>query len=278
MWLANLLSVLPFTVNVSGRKHDFIVNVGRKLNSDPSGIKLNGHRISTKGHPNAHIIAFAGKNFLRNFHQSDLGNYMRSSLKRGDLFVDIGANLGGFSLLAQGMGARSIAVEAAPELAAFLSENEQSFGEVHTVAVSDKAGSATFYLSDSNIGGNSLTMSSEGWEASGYSRETEVVTQRLDDLLSEVGTIDLLKIDVEGHEEAAIKGCEELFNAGKVKAVWCEVRSASSDRNPNSYRAVCEHLDSKGFQAFRYRGNAIPFDWKKDQELPQFFDLLFLLK
>jgi|TARA_B110000116_G_C16696862_1_gene517887 FkbM family methyltransferase len=278
MWISSILSVLPFTVNVSGRKHDIIVKLCRYIDGDPKGITLNDNYIITKSHPKSHIIAFAGKNFLRNFKQSDLGKYMISTLNKDDLFVDIGANLGGFSLLAKECGARTICVEAAPELAAFLSENEQSFGKTYSVAVSDQAGSAPFFLSDSNMGGNSLIMSSLGWEESGYSSKTEVVTKRLDELFQLDQKIHLLKIDVEGHEEAVVKGASGLIEAGMVESIWCEVRSANSDRNPNSYKSVCKYLDSMGYDVFRFSGSVTAFDWQNPENLPQFFDLLFLPK
>lgn len=274
MLLARLLSLLPFTVNVSGRKHDLILKVGRILNPNPKGIKLCGTWIKTKDHPQAQIIAFAGHNFLRDFKRSHLGHYMKSTLKKDGLFVDVGANLGGYSMYGKELGLRTICVEASPHLSKFLGENEEAFGEVHPVAVSDKNGVATFFLSESNIGGSSLTMSSKGWEGSGYSGEAQVETKRLDDILE--GKIDLMKIDVEGHEEAAVLGASNMVKEGRIERIWCEVRGAKSDRNPNSYLPICKFLTENGYDVYTYDGSLKDFEWEQATDLPQYFDLLFI--
>lgn len=277
MFLPKLLSYIPFTVNVSGRKHDLICAVGRMIQPLPNSFKLEGVDVHVLDFPKAHIIGYAGPSFLKNFRSSQLGNYISSNLSKGDLFVDAGANLGGFSFMAKRLGAEVVAIEADPQLASFLSKNQDAFGKVLSLALSDEAGTSTFYISDENIGGNSLVMSSKGWESSGYSRECEVKTARLDALGLTTGgkRIKLLKIDVEGHEEAVVNGCSGLFERNTVDAVWCEVRGAKSDRNPNSYLPVCQELAKYGFKAYTYDGDLHPFDWENAQDVPQFFDLLF---
>lgn len=278
MWLPKLLALLPFSVNVSGKKHDLICAVGQKLQSVSEPAKLEGVELSVKAYPKAHIVAYAGVNFMRSFRSSDLGKYMTTHLSQGDLFVDAGANLGGFSFLAKQLGAEVLAIEADPTLAAFLSANERAFGTTKSIALSNEEGTATFYISDENIGGNSLVMSKRGWENSGYSRECTVRTARLDSLpeLNNGKSIKLLKIDVEGHEEAVVRGAEGLFQKNLVEAVWCEVRGASSDRNPDSFKPVCAFLEQFGFTPFLSSEQQYPFDWKTTAEVPQFFDLLFL--
>ncbi|MDG1781460.1 MAG: FkbM family methyltransferase [Flavobacteriales bacterium] len=277
MLLPKLLSALPFTVNVSGKKHDLICALGRAVQPLPNSFLLEGTPLNVKKHTKAHIMGYAGHNFLKNFRTSYLGQYMANNLAANDLFVDAGANLGGFSFMAKRMGAQVVAIEADPQLANFLAENENAFGKVLSLALSDEAGTSTFYISDENIGGNSLVMSSKGWESSGYSSKCEVKTARLDALgLAANGQrIKLLKIDVEGHEEAVVKGCAGLFSADAVETVWCEVRGPQSDRNPSSYLPVCEELAKYGFNAFTFDGTLHPFDWRNAQEVPQFFDLLF---
>lgn len=278
MWTSTFLNLLPFSVNVSGKKHDFITAIGRILSKDPKGFhsgKLGF--ISTKNHPKASIIAYAGWNFKRSFTSSDLGQLMKTMLEPGDLFYDVGANLGGYSWVARELGATCHLVEASPELARFLVDNETFFGDVHPFAASDRLATLTFYESDTNIGGNSLVMSQDGWEASGYSRKTEVVAKKLDDILPIPDRKCLLKIDVEGHEAAAVRGADELLASKQIFAIWCEVRGPSSDRNPNSYQEVVALLQAKGYLPYLISsGKKVAFSPHVDQELPQFFDLLFL--
>ena len=124
--------------------------------------------------------------------------------------------------------------------------------------------------------------SNKGWESSGYNRTVEVPVTTLDAMLQ--GRLDgwkkihLVKIDVEGGEEAVIRGMEECLSSGKIEAIWCEVRGPDSDRNPNSALAVNELLSNHGYRAFCYNpllaSPLSPFD--PNARLPQYFDLLFV--
>lgn len=273
--LARFLARFDFTVNVSGKKHDAIVAVGNLLGGRPERTLVAGHELKIGEHAPAAIIAYAGGNFMRSFSHSALGRYMKAHLKIGDRFVDAGANLGGYSLLARQYGAETILIEAAPGIADFLKDNTEIFGTVHACALSDEAGTANFFLSRKNIGGNSLVMSEKGWQFSGYSAEVQVPTERLDALITDNAPIKLLKIDVEGHEEAVVRGAEGLFAKNQVESVWCEVRGPSSDRNPNSYKEVIDLLAPHGFKPYTFtNGEARPFDPEGDVQ--QYFDLLFL--
>jgi FkbM family methyltransferase len=59
----------------------------------------------------------------------------------------------------------------------------------------------------------------------------EVLLRRLDDVATEVGVerIDLLKLDVEGHELAVLKGAGDLLVDGKIDAIQFEFGGASID-------------------------------------------------
>jgi FkbM family methyltransferase len=59
---------------------------------------------------------------------------------------------------------------------------------------------------------------------------TETVAVRtLDDILSEVPFVDLLKLDIEGHELAALQGARESFAAGKIGMVQFEFGGCNLD-------------------------------------------------
>lgn len=273
--IARFLSRFDFSVNVSGKKHDVIVAVGNLLGGRPEYTLIAGQKVKIGKHAPAAIMGYAGVNFMRSFSESALGHFMATHLRPGDRFIDAGANLGGYSLLARKYGAETILVEAAPGIADFLKDNTEAFGAVHACALSDEAGTASFFISRKNIGGNSLVMSEKGWRFSGYSAEVQVPTERLDALIKDDAPISLLKIDVEGHEAAVVRGAARLFEKEQVAAIWCEVRGPASDRNPNSYRDVIDLLAPYGFEPFTYSGGEThPFE--PGGGVPQFFDLLFL--
>jgi FkbM family methyltransferase len=126
-------------------------------------------------------------------------------LGAGSVFVDVGANMGVFSLRAAarvGPAGRVHAVEASARNAALLRRSiaENGFENVtlHHVAASDRAGELA-------VLDNALDTNSRVATAAGEGERTRAV--RLDDLLGPLLTrLDLVKIDVEGYEIAAIEG------------------------------------------------------------------------
>ena len=93
--------------------------------------------------------------------------YLRSALKRGDIFIDIGANVGAHTLLASrlvGGTGRVHAIEASPSIFHRLQVNLAANAAVNVhayhMAVSDKAGPVTVFLHDaSNLGGTTVVAS-----------------------------------------------------------------------------------------------------------------------
>jgi FkbM family methyltransferase len=116
------------------------------------------------------------------------------------LFVDAGANVGFFSLLAASLGARVIAFEPNPACHRAIIENAAMNGfavDARMVGLSDAPGASTLHLAnDDNIGAGTLrNLRSEG------------IAIKLDTLANQLTeTPAVMKIDVEGSEIAAIKG------------------------------------------------------------------------
>jgi FkbM family methyltransferase len=122
-------------------------------------------------------------------------------------FVDVGANIGLYSVLMSQSVGRVIAYEANDALA---KEIEKNFalngidGLVRRVAVSDHAGTVTFGIV-SRYAGNSAVV--EGaTNSTDYSSLDTVESVRLDDELVSIAGPIVLKIDVEGHELSVLEG------------------------------------------------------------------------
>lgn len=122
-------------------------------------------------------------------------------------FVDIGANIGLYSLIAaQAMpeGRRIIAFEPAPDtlarLNANLTFNNVSRVEVVQAALSEEPGEMELFRPPNNLGGTSATKRFDHWAP------IKVPTLRLDQALKARGIdrIGMLKIDIEGYEDRAL--------------------------------------------------------------------------
>lgn len=125
--------------------------------------------------------------------------HIAKTLKQGSSFVDIGANVGVYSMLAAKAGARIVAVEPQPELFARFGFNKQinGFDAIDAVqgAVGDSDGTMEIVIDEKNLG-----HSGAGTEGD---RRITVPCMTLLGLLDGHGIAqpDLLKIDVEGAED-----------------------------------------------------------------------------
>jgi FkbM family methyltransferase len=161
-------------------------------------------------------------------YEPDMTRTLEHYLAPSSTFLDVGANEGYFSVIGSklvGPAGRVIAVEPQSRLQAILSENlrlnDALRVQVVSAAISDRSGTAPLYISpDTNTGSTSLALTTA------YSLPTEEVpTRTLSDLLSEcrVGSVDLMKMDIEGFEYEAILGSKELFASHRIKALALEL-------------------------------------------------------
>ncbi|OAN69009.1 hypothetical protein A8B82_04900 [Sulfitobacter sp. EhC04] len=85
-------------------------------------------------------------------------------------------------------------------------------------------------------------------------RTLTVETQRLDDYCEANGIeeIDILKIDVEGHELAVLKGAERMFAEGRIRVVAYEIGPHQMSRR-DFYKDFFEFFEGHGYANYRYR-------------------------
>lgn len=148
----------------------------------------------------------------RAFDPEELG-LLRRRLQPGSVFVDVGANAGIYSFWAhrcmQGRG-RILAVEPDPEmrrrLAFNVGTNALTDIEICPVALSDHEGNAELQVRPSQRGENTLELS-EAQRAGGDRRPLTVPVTTLLALLQSRGLtkVDILKIDIEGHEPTVLR-------------------------------------------------------------------------
>jgi FkbM family methyltransferase len=137
---------------------------------------------------------------------------VEKGIKRGDVFYDIGANVGYFSLLAAKLSApdgRVVAFEPLPRNIAFIQRhitlnNLEERIKVIEAAVSDHSGSAWF---DPDISTSKGHIADQG--------QLEVKLVCLDELVrtGEIPLPDVMKIDVEGAEAEVLRGAMHTLHA-----------------------------------------------------------------
>jgi FkbM family methyltransferase len=198
----------------------------------------------------------ASGNIYCGLHEFEDMALVLHALRPDDLFVDIGANIGSYTVLAGGVcGASVIAIEPIPRTFQVLLDNIRlnrldTLVTAKNVGVGSVSGSA-FFTEEFGAGNYLLT----GYEM-GSGNQTKVQVESLDGLLHGLSPA-LMKIDVEGYETEVIKGGDNPLRADSLLAVLLEVQGVGK-RYGFDEDKLHEEMLQKGFIPCRY----LPFDRK----------------
>lgn len=178
---------------------------------------------------------------LHEFHEM---SFLLHFLRPEDLFFDIGANVGSYTVLAAGhCGARTITCEPVDSTYRVLSKNVAlnelaGLAQTRQIAVGDQEGSVS--ITEGLDAKNHVVQG--GDSSHGTTVEVPVTTL---DLLASDGAPRLIKIDVEGYESFVFRGgTDTLANEG-LEAIIVEL-------SPDTLEESHERLTSNGFTPFRY--------------------------
>lgn len=159
------------------------------------------------------------------WREQAIANTMRSMLKVGDVFIDAGANIGIYTVLASrliGPAGRVISIEMMPETADRL-ESHVRMNQLQNVTVIRSALSDTpgqLVRATVQEGKHGQATIARGSERFGLGNAIEVETTTLDITTTEITSVRLMKIDVEGAELRALRGAEHLLQ--KLQALVYE--------------------------------------------------------
>jgi FkbM family methyltransferase len=170
-------------------------------------------------------------------------------LRKDDLFIDIGANVGSYTVLASAhVGARSITFEPVPVTYSVILQNIyinkiNELVKPLNIALGSKKDKLMFTSSYDTV--NHVVAKSENAE-----NAIEVMVDKLDNVLhGEMPS--LIKIDVEGFETEVINGAHEVLNNEKLKAIIIEL-NGSGGRYGYNENEIKSTLRSQGFTPHIY--------------------------
>jgi FkbM family methyltransferase len=153
----------------------------------------------------------------------------RKILAPGMAVIDVGANIGFFSLLAAslvGPSGKVAAIEPHPVNFALLSEtirrNRLDHVQAHCIGLGASPGSGKIYQADQVTFPNRTATMVRNNDTD---REHPVTVRALDDCIDEWGfdTVDLLKVDVDGFELEVLAGAQKSIRAGRIKHLLIEL-------------------------------------------------------
>ncbi len=157
-----------------------------------------------------HTVARTGS------YEPEVSAALRARLGPGATFVDVGANIGWFSILAAslvGPTGRVVAVEPNPDNVALLlrSAEDNGFGNIaaHCVALAEEPGVVALETD----GSNGRVIPVDRPPPAPVRASYVVAAQPLDELLRLAGAdhVDVMKIDVEGAEPMAVRGASHML-------------------------------------------------------------------
>ena len=171
---------------------------------------------------------------------------LRAALAPGDSAVDVGANKGAYlHWMRQAVGPTGSvhAFEPQPGLARYLETVRRRMGwdnvSVREMALSDSAGRRVLHVPGWE---NSPGASLEKTESMSAARDREVEVDTLDHQLEGAKRIRLVKVDVEGHELAVLRGAQRTLSEHRPVVLFESEARHLSGRSPHEVFAFLSGL------------------------------------
>lgn len=190
-------------------------------------------------------------NVYAGLHDCEEMAFVLHALRDGDDFVDVGANIGAYSVLASGVaGARSTAFEPVPHTYDVLVRNVRYNGLTDLVDCERKVVGEDESVSrmTTDQGAANHVVAGDGGSESGST--VEVPSQHLDGL-DLAGEALVAKIDAEGWEGAVIAGGERVLSSDRPVAILVEFIGLVR-RYGYTEDQIKAKLDGMGFEPVQY--------------------------
>jgi FkbM family methyltransferase len=182
--------------------------------------------------------------------------FLQGLLQSGDVFIDVGANIGTLTLTASkivGAHGKVYSIEAHPQTYEYLLGNLR-LNHVQNVT--------TFNVACGGDNGTANLTSKAADDQNVISQAgLRIPMRRLDDLIvdGESQTIAVLKIDVEGYEKFVLEGATQLLS--RVNFVYFESWDEHFERFHYKLSDVVAFLGRFGFEVYSLAGNKVDHDY-----------------
>ncbi len=186
---------------------------------------------------------------MMGFYERKLSRRIAELARNGGRMIDVGANIGYFSLIWLAGNSRNtvVAIEASPRnvktLRANMAHNHiDGRVEIHGKAAGEAPGTLAF-----DPGPEEQT----GWgglQSHASSGSISVETVRVDSLVTDDQPIEVMKVDIEGADTWAILGAEALLRKRQIRHVFFEQNAARLAALGIDENAATALLKSHGYQ------------------------------
>ena len=179
--------------------------------------------------------------YLVVFHEDWMKKYLKIS--EGDVFVDIGAHVGRYSILASRKASKVIAIEADPNIYHRLLMNIELNNAENIDAVNEAAWhrEETLKFHRGDFSGHGTLK--EGLPDRRYTGNIQIQAEATDTILRSLNVpgVDWVKIDVEGAEHEVLRGLKETLEAHRARLI-VELMKPNVDK-------VLAYMNDMGYDA-----------------------------
>ncbi|MCR8577876.1 FkbM family methyltransferase [Streptomyces sp. Isolate_219] len=202
--------------------------------------------------------------YLFGLWEPHMTHWLQRRLRPGDTYIDVGANVGYFSLLASqlvGEEGRVVAIEASPTFHARVLQHAEINGcsNLRTVnaAVADERKTVTLILASSSNMGAASIVPYGGPAESTLEVEAYPLPQVLD--ADDIAGARVIKIDVEGAEGAVIRGLAPVLDKLRPDAeITVEVTPERMEALGESPGELLTTMREHGFHVYRLPNSYAP--------------------
>lgn len=222
------------------------------------GIRLNPYPVVYPYGEKSRLIVWKGLtgatgNIYCGLHEFEDMTFLLHFLRKDDLFVDIGANIGSYTILsASEVGTKTISIEPLPQTFDTLKTN------IGLNKVSDNVRALNVGLGrEEGVLKFTKSFDTVNHVATKDEKDTiDVPVEKLDNIVS-MDKPTLIKMDVEGYETEVLAGMHNTLSNPNLKAIIIEL-NGSGERYGYDESKIHEHLLTLDFKPFIYA----PFERK----------------
>ncbi len=211
--------------------------------------------------------------YWKGVYEEDILLFLKTQLKKGDAYVDIGANIGQHALFASqlvGLTGRVYAFE--PNINIYEQFNKSIRAsniqniQLYNFGLANKDEQLTLHINPINKGGSSLVAYAENME------KMSVTIKNGDVVLKDVPRVDFVKIDVEGYEADVLEGLSELISRCRPKILLEFTPIFYNKKNENDGLRILNFLIDKKYSVRDLEGESPDKILSSKEELYQWFN------
>lgn len=205
-------------------------------------------------------------------HSSELrlAKFILNELKTSDVFIDIGAHFGYFTLLAAtivGKNGKVMSFEAAKNTFALLEKNTAAISQIQIFhrAISNKSENLTFFefpvLYSEYNSSYIEQFENEAWIQKFKPEKVTIAAISLDEALSTLNRHpNLIKIDVEGAEDKVFEGARQFLTTNKTCQIVMEYLNPT--RHNDAHQKAKTLIETFGYQChiINQQGKLLPMN------------------